>query len=55
MLNLTPESHVRVARDLCGHAETYAGCRIMGFGGGGCNRRNLAVAWNGVLPRFLEA
>jgi hypothetical protein len=26
----------------------------MGFGGGGYNRRNLALGWNGVLKAFLD-
>jgi acetoin utilization protein AcuC len=54
MLNLSPHSHARVARDLCALAEECAEGRIMGFGGGGYNRRNLALAWNGVLQAFLE-
>jgi acetoin utilization deacetylase AcuC-like enzyme len=29
--------------------------RIMGFGGGGYNRGNLAAAWCGVLEEFLKA
>jgi hypothetical protein len=29
--------------------------RIMGFGGGGYDRRNLALAWNAVLREFLVA
>ena len=54
MLALTPAVHARVARDLCGLAEDCAEGRIMGFGGGGYNRRNLALGWNGVLQAFLE-
>ena len=54
MLALTPAAHVRVARDLCALAEDCAQGRIMGFGGGGYNRRNLALGWNGVLEAFLE-
>jgi acetoin utilization protein AcuC len=55
MLQLTPAIHGRVARDLCGLAEDCAQGRIMGFGGGGYNRRNLALGWNAVLQAFLEA
>ena len=54
MLQLTPGAHARVAKDLCGLAEDCAQGRIMGFGGGGYNRRNLARGWNGVLKAFLE-
>jgi acetoin utilization deacetylase AcuC-like enzyme len=28
--------------------------RIMGFGGGGYNRGNLAAAWCGVLDEFVK-
>lgn len=55
MLHLSPAAHARVARDLCQLAEECAEGRIMGFGGGGYNRRNLALGWNGVLEAFLEA
>jgi acetoin utilization protein AcuC len=54
MLRLSPAAHARVARDLCGLAEDSAQGRIMGFGGGGYNRRNLALGWNGVLSAFLD-
>lgn len=55
MLRLSPGIHARVARDLCAVAEDSAHGRIMGFGGGGYNRRNLALGWNGVLEAFVEA
>ena len=55
MLNLTPAIHARVARDLCALAEDSAQGRMMAFGGGGYNRRNLALGWNGVLQAMLEA
>lgn len=54
MLRLSPASHARVARDLCAMAEESAGGRIMGFGGGGYNRRNLALGWNGVVEAFVR-
>ena len=54
MLQLTPSAHARVAADLCALAEECACGRIMGFGGGGYDRRNLALGWNGVLRAFLE-
>lgn len=55
MLQLSPAAHIRVARELCQLAEDTAQGRIMGFGGGGYNRRNLALGWNGVLKAFLDA
>jgi acetoin utilization protein AcuC len=53
MLRLSPAAHARVAKDLCELADASAEGRIMGFGGGGYNRRNLAYGWNGVLEAFL--
>ncbi|MCC7082613.1 MAG: hypothetical protein IT530_18260 [Burkholderiales bacterium] len=54
MLALSAQVHAQVARDLCALAEECAEGRIMGFGGGGYNRRNLALGWNGVLQAFLQ-
>jgi len=53
MLRLTPAAHATVARSLCAVAEDHAAGRIMGFGGGGYDRRNLALGWNGVLEAFV--
>lgn len=55
MLSLSPDIHARVAKDLCALADETAEGRILGFGGGGYNRRNLALGWNNVLQAFLEA
>ena len=35
-------------------ANEFASGRIMGFGGGGYNRNNLALAWNAVLSEFIR-
>jgi acetoin utilization protein AcuC len=55
MLRLSPGAHGTVARSLVAIAEEFAGGRIMGFGGGGYNRRNLALGWNEVLRAFIES
>lgn len=55
MLRLSPAAHAKVGRDLCALAEECAEGRIMGFGGGGYNRRNLALGWNAVLEAFVSA
>ena len=34
--------------------QELTGGRIMGFGGGGYNRANLAAAWCAVLDRFIR-
>ncbi len=55
MLQYTPAAHAHAAKRLCALANEMAGGRIMGFGGGGYNRANLAAAWCGVLDEFLKA
>lgn len=54
-LNLTEEAHAHAAKRLCGVADRHAGGRILGVGGGGYNRRNLARAWTRVVQAFVEA
>ncbi len=54
-LRYTPAAHAHAARSLCQLANEMAQGRIMGFGGGGYDRRNLALAWNAVLKEFLGA
>jgi acetoin utilization protein AcuC len=54
-LKYTPATHAHAARKLCRLANDMAQGRIMGFGGGGYDRRNLALAWNGVLREFATA
>jgi acetoin utilization protein AcuC len=54
-LALTEASHRYAARRLVALAERHAAGRILGFGGGGYNRRNIARAWTGVVEAFVEA
>jgi acetoin utilization protein AcuC len=53
-LQYTPKAHAHAARTLCGLANELCQGRIMGFGGGGYNRRNLAAAWCAVLDEFVK-
>ena len=53
-LQYTPAAHAHAARGLCALANELAGGRIMGFGGGGYNRGNLAAAWCAVLDEFIR-
>ena len=53
-LQYTPKAHAYAARSLCALANEMSGGRIMGFGGGGYNRGNLAAAWCGVLDEFIQ-
>jgi acetoin utilization protein AcuC len=52
-LRYTSAVHARVARDLRELAEELCGGRLMAFGGGGYNLRNLAGAWTTVLEALL--
>jgi acetoin utilization protein AcuC len=54
-LQYTPAAHAHAARSLCRLANEMAGGRIMGFGGGGYHRGNLAAAWCAVLDEFVKA
>lgn len=53
-LQYTPETHAHAARRLCLLANEFCQGRIMGFGGGGYNRKNLALGWCGVLDAFVR-
>jgi len=48
-------AHAHAARRLCELANRHAEGRIIGFGGGGYNRDNLARAWTAVVREFLTA
>ncbi|MGH8244497.1 MAG: acetoin utilization protein AcuC, partial [Steroidobacteraceae bacterium] len=54
-LALTEEAHAHAAARLCDIADRHAEGRILGFGGGGYNRRNIARAWTRVVQSFVEA
>ncbi|MBY0267354.1 MAG: hypothetical protein K2W84_13140 [Burkholderiales bacterium] len=53
-LQYTPRAHAHAAKRLCVIANELCGGRIMGFGGGGYNRKNLALGWCGVLNAFIR-
>jgi acetoin utilization protein AcuC len=54
-LQLTEASHAFAARRLCAIADAQGHGRVLGMGGGGYNRRNLARGWSGVVRSFLES
>jgi acetoin utilization protein AcuC len=54
-LCFTEEAHAKAARRLCNLADRHSSGRIVGTGGGGYNRRNLARAWTRVVQSFTEA
>lgn len=53
-LQYTPKAHAHAAQRLCVLANELCQGRIMGFGGGGYNRRNLALGWCSVLDAFIR-
>jgi acetoin utilization protein AcuC len=53
-LQYSPAAHAHAAKSLCALANEMCGGRIMGFGGGGYNRGNLAAAWCAVLDQFIR-
>lgn len=51
----TEQAHANAAAALCRIADRHCGGRIVGTGGGGYNRRNLARAWTRVVQSFVAA
>ena len=51
-LQLTPEAHAHAARRLGVLADRFAEGRVLGMGGGGYNRANLANAWTRVVEEL---
>ncbi len=52
-LALSPRAHGYTASRLCEIADEYCQGRMIVMGGGGYNRRNLALGWNEVLKSML--
>ncbi len=54
-LCFTEEAHAVAAAALCRIADEHCGGRIVGTGGGGYNRHNVARAWTRVVQSFVES
>jgi acetoin utilization protein AcuC len=52
-MRYSAENHARAARDLARLADEFGHGRVLGTGGGGYNRINLAQAWCGVVEGLL--
>jgi acetoin utilization protein AcuC len=52
-LRYSSAAHGHAARRLCALADTHAGGRLLAMGGGGYNRRNLALAWTAVVEQLV--
>ncbi len=53
-MRFSPATHERAARDLGTLADELGHGRVLGTGGGGYNRINLAQAWTGVVQGLLS-
>ncbi|MCG6872080.1 MAG: acetoin utilization protein AcuC [Gammaproteobacteria bacterium] len=54
-MRFTPAAHRYATERLCAVADEFCNGRIIATGGGGYNRRNLALAWNEVLEALLAS
>ena len=54
-MRFTEEAHAHAARRLCAIADALGHGRVVGLGGGGYNRRNLARAWTRVVESFTDS
>jgi acetoin utilization protein AcuC len=52
-LRYSSAAHGHAARRLCALADTHAEGRLLAMGGGGYNRRNLALAWTAVVEQLV--
>lgn len=53
-LRYSSAAHGQAAESLCALADAHAGGRLLAMGGGGYNRRNLALAWSAVLEALVN-
>ena len=53
-LRFSEEAHAAAAASLCRIADEYCSGRILGTGGGGYNRQNVARAWTRVVQSFAD-
>ena len=54
-LQFSEAAHAHAATRLCAIADAHGHGRVLGMGGGGYNRRNLARAWTGVVRSFMQS
>lgn len=54
-LQFSPAAHGYAATRLCALADRWCEGRLLATGGGGYNRRNLALAWTAVVESFVGA
>lgn len=54
-LRYSTAAHAHAAARLCALADRHCEGRLLAMGGGGYNRRNLALAWCAVLEAMIQA
>jgi acetoin utilization protein AcuC len=54
-LAYSEEAHSRAAGSICRIADELGHGRVLGMGGGGYNRRNIARAWTRVVEAFVAS
>lgn len=54
-LRYTTAAHAHAAKRLCEFADRHCEGRLVAMGGGGYNRRNLALAWCAVVEAMVAA
>lgn len=54
-LQFTPQAHANAAARLCALADEYCNGRFIALGGGGYNRRNLALTWSAVVTAMMKS
>ena len=54
-LQYSEDAHGMATRAICRLADQHAQGRVLGLGGGGYNRRNLAAAWSRVVAEFADS
>lgn len=53
-MRFSPKAHGHAARQLCRLAEEFCGGKFIATGGGGYNRKNIALGWCEVLKAMIE-
>jgi len=53
-LRFSPAAHAHATASLCSIAAECCSGRLVGLGGGGYNRRNIATTWCAVIEQMLE-
>ncbi len=54
-LRFSPQAHGHAAKRLCRLAEEFCDGKIIATGGGGYNRKNIALGWCEVLKAMIES